>query len=81
MRKRKLPGQSILAQKAHFLKGGPMEPGKAARNRRKRKSNHLAGASRRAGRGRRVIALKYPDDQTGKNKFGILLVIRAVRVL
>ncbi len=39
MRKKKIPGQSLLAQRAHFLKGGPMEPSKAANTKRRRKVN------------------------------------------
>lgn len=41
MRRKKLPGSSALAQRAHFLKGGPMELGKAAKSRRRRKQNRL----------------------------------------
>ncbi|MCX6344701.1 MAG: hypothetical protein NT018_06470 [Armatimonadetes bacterium] len=39
MRKKKIPGQSLLAQRAHFLKGGPMERSKAAKAKRRRKAN------------------------------------------
>jgi len=40
LRRKKLPGQSIFARRAHFLKGGPMELGKTARSKRRRKSDH-----------------------------------------
>lgn len=34
---RRIPGKSLFAAKAHFLKGGPHELSKRARNKRRRK--------------------------------------------
>lgn len=39
MRRKKIPGRSLFAARAHFLKGGPMEVSKAAKSRRKRRQN------------------------------------------
>ena len=39
--RRKIPGKSLFASKAHFLKAGPHEPGKHANAKRRRKGNRL----------------------------------------
>lgn len=36
---RRIPGKSLFARKAHFLKGGPHEVSKRARSKRRRKLN------------------------------------------
>ncbi|MCE5324191.1 hypothetical protein LLG46_12880 [bacterium] len=35
--RRRIPGKSFFAQKAHFLKAGPHEPDKKAMHKRRRK--------------------------------------------
>ena len=37
--RRRIPGKSFFARKAHALKGGPREPDKRAQRRRKRKAD------------------------------------------
>ncbi|MCL5103550.1 MAG: hypothetical protein M1133_05475 [Armatimonadetes bacterium] len=47
--RRRIPGKSLFASKAHFLKAGPHELGKRAGAKRRRKANRLQ--ERRAERG------------------------------
>lgn len=35
--RRRIPGRSLFARKAHFLKAGPHEPGRRALHKRRRK--------------------------------------------
>jgi len=39
--RRRIPGKSLFAQKAHFLKGGPQELTKEARSRKRRKADRM----------------------------------------
>ncbi|MEN6356888.1 MAG: hypothetical protein ABFD83_07360 [Armatimonadota bacterium] len=47
--RRRIPGKSLFAQKAHFLKAGPHELGKKAQHKRRRKTERRQ--ERRAERG------------------------------
>ena len=49
MRRRRIPGKSLFAQKAHFRKAGAHEPLERARRKRRRKQDKLD--ERRADRG------------------------------
>lgn len=39
MRKKRIPGRSLIAAKAHFLKGGPMEASKSTKSKRRRRQD------------------------------------------